>query len=88
MNGKSADGEYPRADHQVAMGAVIPDMTFDATPDEGSALGIASLLASEFCGDGPFSDAPAAAPLLAALKPGPARASHGSAGSSRATSSS
>jgi len=61
----------PRLTDDAFHNVRFPTGRGDAKPDEGRALGIASLLASEFRGDGPFSDAPAAAPSFAALKSGP-----------------
>lgn len=49
----------------------FPTGRSDGKPDEGRAPGIATLLASEFRSDGPFSDAPTARPSLAVLKSGP-----------------
>lgn len=53
----------PRLTNDAFHALRFPTGRIDRKPDDGRASGIASLLASEFRSDGPFSDAPATRPL-------------------------
>lgn len=60
----------PRLTDDAFHNVRFPTGRADGTPDQGRALGLAALLASEFRSDGPFSDAPGAARSFATLTSG------------------